>query len=854
MQKTKIALLVSAFTFPLTAWAEGSKTETPSETAGEDVAVLSEVVVSGTAFSQQIGTQKIEEGDIARRPSTNGNITDLLKTNPNVRFSSTADNANSGGEIAPSEVSFHGERYYNNNFMLDGMSNNDNMDPGSSSRGSAEIQPKGTMAYDLPAGSSQSFWVDANMLKKVEVFDSNISAEYGNFTGGVINAEMKDPNVEKKSGKVSYRTTRSQWADFFTDDDATFEKANQLNLQPIFTKHEYSLEMNQPLSENAAILFGYSRKESDIQYYHPALALYENGVLGEGGKFADIQKRRAEIYTLSGIYFGENNNLWRASVMYSPNMSRFFKRNYVNSGFSNTGGGVQAKLEWEKQFDAFKMNTILGYKTTGNEVKHDLDEVHNYINADYIGWSSGSGRASIGGHATSRTKKDIYTLKQKFETGEFDFAGMQHKLKFGWQIEMAKAKYQRDKDSVAYLYDDEYVIPKSLPRTSYALTDCQGAAYCFSHLQYARSKTLYPERQVSVSDDFYSAYIEDNIQWKNLNLLIGGRLDYNRFLGKLNIVHRLSGSYDLFGDQSTRLFAGFNRYYAGSMLATKLRDGISGYETHNRPLNADGTPVEWQLSSNTSNSNYYASKLKNPYSDEMNFGISQRLFNSEWTLKWVNRHSKEQFSRQRVNQNSYILTNNAWTKNDTFTLTIKPVDKQEYKYLHLGYELGFSYNKTKTNSNFYEEDDNTENPLALYNGNVIESINGIIPKDFNNPWRAFVDVKLYFPSIRLNWDQRISYIAGRKYIYDDGKRFCDIDACGEHRGKEVNSYKDAYQASHLLLDWRFSYKQPTFKEQYLTIDLDINNVLNRKAVAKSAGGNTVYKMGRNFWLGASYNW
>lgn len=854
MQKTKIALLLSAFSLPLMAWAEESKNDNAQKSTNEEVAELDEVVVKSSAFSQQIGTQKISEVDIARRPATNGNITDLLKTNPNVRFSSSSDNANNGGEIAPSEVSFHGERYYNNNYVLDGMSNNDNMDPASASRAMAETQPKGTMAYDLPAGSTQSFWVDANMLKKVEVLDSNISAEYGNFTGGVINAEMKDPNVEKAGGKVGYRTTRNTWANFFVDNDATFESATQLNLQPIFTKHEYSLELNQPLSENAAILFGYSRKESDIQYYHPSLALYENGVLGETGKFGNIQKRRAETYLLSGIYFGEDNSVWRASVMYSPNVARFFKRNYVNGGFTNTGGGVQAKLEWEKPFDDLTMKTTLGYKNTGNRVVHEGDEVHNYVAADYVGWQSASGRALTGGYGKNRTQKDIYTLKQKFKTTEFDVGETQHTLNFGWQVEIATAKYQRENDAVSYLYDNEYVVPRSTPRLSYGLRDCQGATNCFSHLQYARSKIVYPQKQTRVTDDFYSAYIEDSIQWKKLNVLVGVRADYNRFLEKLNLSPRLSGAYDIWGDSSTRIFAGVNRYYGGSMLATALRNGISGYETYVRPLNSDGIPQDWVFSSSSSNNNYYPSKLKNPYSDEINAGISQRFLNSEWTVKWVNRHSKKQLVREKLNANSYTLSNNAWSKNDTFTLSIKPVDKQEYRYLHLKYEVGFSYNKTKTNSDFYEDDDNLESPLAFYNGNLIQTINGIIPRDFNNPWRAFVDVNLYFPTFRLNWDHRLSYIAGRKYIYTDGKRFCNIDACDEHKGKEISNYKDAYQASHLLLDWRFSYKQPTFKDQFITLDLDINNVLNRKAVAKAAGGSTRYKMGRNFWLGASYNW
>lgn len=82
-------------------------------------------------FSQQMGTQKLTADDIARRPKNNGNITDLLRDNPAVNFANTAETSLNAGDITPNEVSFHGEKFYNNNFILAGMSNNDNIDPAS---------------------------------------------------------------------------------------------------------------------------------------------------------------------------------------------------------------------------------------------------------------------------------------------------------------------------------------------------------------------------------------------------------------------------------------------------------------------------------------------------------------------------------------------------------------------------------------------------------------------------------------------------------------------------------------------------------------------------------------------------
>ena len=71
---------------------------------------------------------------------------------------------------------------------------------------------------------------------------------------------------------------------------------------------------------------------------------------------------------------------------------------------------------------------------------------------------------------------------------------------------------------------------------------------------------------------------------------------------------------------------------------------------------------------------------------------------------------------------------------------------------------------------------------------------------------------------------------------------------------KTNEYNDEKHSGALLLDWRFSYKQPTFKDQYLEFTLDVNNVLNKRISVSSTSRTKTYKMGRNFWFGVSYNW
>lgn len=817
----------------------------------QDSTTLDTVEVKALSFSQQVGTQKINEQQIARRPTKGGGITDLLKSNPNVRFSNNADLSTNAGEIAPNEVSFHGEKYYNNNFILDGMSNNDNINPsGNIERNGV---PVGSTAYDLPNGNSQSMWIDAALLKSIEVFDSNVSAKYGHFTGGVVEAKLKDPSFERRTGKIYYRTTRDDWTKFYIQEgkDEEFKNATRLDLQPKFVKQTFGIQASEKLAENFALLFSYERTQSDIDHYHRTMR-YKSDVKKPVG---NQQRRLNETYLLRGVYLPENGDLWRGTLIYSPHQSRLFKQNVKNGQFTATGGGLQANVEWEKNLDWGKVSSYVGYKQTGDEIKHEHNDYHRYVGSRHLDWYSNVNGtlAAIGGFGKYFTNKEIYTFKQDYNLTNFDWKETEHNISFGWKADFARAKYERDGTSTSYFYE---------PASNVI---CSSADNCLNGDQYAATKNVYTARRVKTSDTDYAAYLQDTIKWKNLELTLGARLSHNVFLGNTDLAHRISGSYDLFGDQSTMLFGGFNRYYGTSMLAYRLRQGIGTNDKYTRTLNTDGTLSDWGDASLSNNAptKYYHTKVKTPYSDEKVLGITQRALDTNWTIKWVHRNSRDQFSSSTrvIDGMAYrVLNNEGKTANDTFTLSVSPLKAYEWKYAVIGWDAGARISSTKTNSKNYDTStDLTEK--AIYNGKLIDAVE-LPPSDFNTPWTAFVNVNMHFPTINLSWDHRFSYTHGRKTRVSDDTVSCNgqysgtvgnYAACGNYVG-DAKVYEDLEMGSSFNIDWRFTYKQPTFQNQFLELTLDINNVLNRKELSRSTKSSSVYKQGRNFWLGASYNW
>ena len=107
-----------------------ANSETSSEQPAQAAQKLQNITIRATPFAQKMGTQRITSRQIATRPHSNGTITGLMHDNPNVQFSNISGTSESAGEIAPENVSFHGEKFYNNNWQIDGMNNTDNSNPG----------------------------------------------------------------------------------------------------------------------------------------------------------------------------------------------------------------------------------------------------------------------------------------------------------------------------------------------------------------------------------------------------------------------------------------------------------------------------------------------------------------------------------------------------------------------------------------------------------------------------------------------------------------------------------------------------------------------------------------------------
>lgn len=856
----KIGLMVVVSLLPAAALAQQDDSLTQQQTSTQqqmppepDTQEKEDtILVRSTPTSQSMGTQILTAEQIKQFPTANGTIPELLKHNPNVRFSNATDSSNTPGELAPENVSFHGEKFYNNNFMIDGLSNNNTINPGANG-GELSNTPDGYSPTDLPAGGTQSFWINSELVEQLEVFDSNVSAKYGNFTGGVVDARLKDPDLDKASGKISYRTTRDSWTRYHIDasDTEDFDTATELTQQPRFKKEFYSFSANQPLSDKAGFIFAYNRQKSTIPNYHSWLGEWHN------------QERLAETYLLKGTYLADNGDMFRLTGMYSPHESKYFKKDVKNGGFTNTGGGYRANMEWEHNADWGKMTSLAGYQFEENKIEHESDNMitwyryytpGNYV-SDSIDWVSStparnSQNSLIGGSGSFATEKRTTTLKQDYELNPLAFAGLQHQIDLGWEVDLYSARYKRFND-VSY--------SRTTPTVS-ATTRCQaGDDFCIDGEQYYKSVTLYPAREVEGNYTNYAFYLQDSINFGNLEVTPGVRAQYDDFLKNLTLAPRFAASYDVFGDRSTRLFGGANRYYGQNLLAYKLRSGISSNIIRTR-TSATGAWTDGNVRTNAID--YAISDLKTPYSDEVSLGVSQRVADTLLTVKWTGRSGQDQFGRKTVSDEdggrSYVLDNNAKTRGNTFSLSAEPISPTHFAWADLSWSLGASYVKNKSSSQTYYDQDSTDENKVIFDGRLMDQ-GEMDALDFNTPWNAFVNLNTYFPALRLNWNQNFGYTAGYSgYTVVSVSCPNGNSACGGYEGSADEYQKTRYK-DYFTWDWRFNYTQPLYKEQSVDLTLDVINVLDNvietsQTTSTGSSKTVTYKTGRQFWLGVAYSW
>lgn len=814
--------------------------ETMSEQSDKEENDVKDVLVIQASIDdiskpEVITSEKIRTGTIG-----NGNVTDLLKTLPAVQMSNGGMSGNQQGEIKPNKITIRGANSYQNNFMLDGISFNNDFDPSSDGNG---------VTSTTIESSEQGFYIDSRLIDNIKVYDNNIPVEYGNFTGGVVDITSKRWRYNN-GGSIFFSSTRSAWNKVYYDHRVDFNTANNdssrpSRFQPHYKKESFGGWFEAGITDTLGIVFSASHRESDISAVKfmglsPSLDK-NNDIVITNKPYQGFKNQTRDSNNFSGKlswYMTENTNA-DLSINYSKHEDYSFSPKEDNSGTQTDHSGIGGMFELTTNFDFAELSLNAGYQQLQDKRKSDqnffigFNDYSQYPNKTY----------NSGGVGDLKTTQKNTNFKTKLQFRPIQFGATLHEPKVGFEYSKTKGIYERDKDYYRYNF------------------------YYFNMQPYMNdywSTSVFEAGHHSASYTNYAAYLDDTIKYQRLTIRPGIRLDYDDFVKEANFAPRITTSYDLLGNGQTNIIAGYSRYYGRNMLIYALYGAQNAGLRHCSGFMdveecAPGTQIDdsWEHQTDFEGLN----SLSTPYSDEFSFGLEQTLFNTLWKFQYVHRDGhNEVVSRPKANNSVIkIFDNSGKSSHDSFSISVSNPEPwllgntENTIISSIIWEKNKS-NKPKNGYASYDPSGRINKDYVYYNGKVIKA-SKLPATDFNLPLRFNFELRTQIP----DWDLSVYNIFewhGRRY---QAARY-DNEYHNDSQHGQLARYTREDFASTFRWDMKVSWA-PSFAYGG-SVSLEVDNVLNKKNITdrysyyNSTRDMVIlnsYDVGRQFWLQLNYD-
>jgi len=785
--------------YPAPADDQNRTVDTGSLYRLDAVNVLAERRVAGKAT--------IEGDELQSMPSRTGSVTEALKVLPSVQFSNEESGSLTMGEVRPPRVSISGAKPYENNFLVDGLSVSNTLDP--SGLGKYGDSPSWTN-LDV-GGADQTVFHDTHLLETVTVYTSNVPVKYGNFIGGVVDAETKLPRMDRWHALVEGRHTRSEWYDLRGVDEASDSADNQ----PRFRTNSLRTSVDGPVTDSLALLFAYSGKWSDIPLR------YE-----EDDGFSDrFQHRTNENFFAKALLEPASHLTVTLDATYAPYSEARWRPSWADSDWaveneaSRLGGSAKVKADW---------GTLTGraaYARSG----FSRDSKSNVWYSDTVT------NEQSGGVGDAISKNRNLDAGLELELPELVSGDVFWRISTGFDIANVTTNLWNEAARV------EGLTTKSKTTIDY--------------LEYDQTNTL----------NTIGYYLQTEVEWGRLTLTPGMRLDYDDYSFNRNVAPRFKAEFDTMGDGALTLVAGASRYYGGQLRAYAFDRYRPNYTT-----TINRTTGRQQLTVGNDR-DYEAKGLETPHSDELMGGLVGSAAGFDYSLELVHRDHRDQLVSKTEDKETYKLTNDGKSTFDGATASLGRTFETESFGSHT-VTLGVTKSRLKTFDGAYDGDQNVnlvagghpyDYDRVYYEGELINR-SDMPADDFNAPtvvtlgWLG----SFYGDRLRLDcisrWRDSTTGLVTDKRVAADTPYGTTASKPTSESFQWLNAeggYNDAYRAGvisgGLITD--ISLEFDVLKEELMTLSLllDVFNVFNSNphtGVADAAGLQG-FVSGRGYYAG-----
>lgn len=796
-----------------------------------------------------IGVSTISREAIEARQPGNGDVNQVLKILPHVYFSNNEGTATREDiqDLRPSALSISGGQPYENSFILDGVAANSRID-------TVTILATSTAAahYDNTAGASaETLWVDSSLVDSLVVHDSNVSARYGAFTGGVVEINTRAPRLDY-GASLHISCTNNSLVSFKIDARTREALGDNVPAEPDYEKCRKGVSVDLPINERLRVLAGYSQSTAEVTYYKNAN--YGGGPYGLKSESENILlKLEADL---------PRDLLLTAQYSYTPYEQEYEGNNLIDAKVHTKGGGKSGKLGLKNTAGDTRWTLDLTYAKS--DTSREAPGVFYSWPTAIIGDLCASTSCSVGGWGDIEQYTTDINLKGTFTrpvgpgavSGGFDFG----------HTEVSKS---RKEDHASYrLYTSTALDQPDFRRQYFvgsSILCANDDPICVPGVGLLNNRQVYPAYGVKVKTDSYALWGEYDFTHGNLDIRAGLRYDRESVLDNDNFAPRLTVSY---GFPWAKVTFGANRYYHQSFLGYAVQSATSRTLVYRRTTSqVEGGRLanDWFLYSVSTGYTYDGVALRTPYSDELTLGLTRTLLGGDARVKFISRRYKDQVTRAETDEKATYVDE----LGNTLTYNIRvPANggKSEYDGVSLEWARNFgrhtislsgNWAETKTNIDIgdaymdYSGDYSYDGDLVYYEGEVrpllaVIAENGRL--DFASPGLANANWSAHWFGGRLKTNLNARWRASFDQIEDTGVNV-RID------GVSYDEYAVVHYDDSVSFNGGLDAEIVRRGSNVVSIEVRGTNLLDTlPKITGSTSSSQPYRFGRSFWVGLKYRY
>jgi hypothetical protein len=739
-------------------------------------------------------------------------------------------------DLKPLELSISGAGVNENNIMIDGVGVNSVASPTSNLVPADGDTPALFETYGL---HSQTQFVPTGFVEEAEGFDSNVSAKYGGFLGGVVNYKLRKPDLDGPRGSFTFSLQNDQLTKYSL---ATEDGENPLDrAKPDWSKSNFALDYSAPISERTAILFGYStqraktQKQREVQY---------------GSDTVDSESH-SDFYRVALTHELDNGDQLSAALNFTDYNQDWDIPESRDYALEIETQSLLADVTYDKQLDDLGIfrNAVLSFNLSAqrNEINNNggAPELYNWIGTDFRGndlsasldWcdphpDGGVQNCLTGGNGTKSFEDDRLGLSADFTAD------------LGNGVFRSGIEYERYDVNRTGSGFDYYTLAQANP--SGACLD--GDASCNAE-QFFWLRTSQEGYDIDVNAEKVGLYVEADQTFGDWTLRAGLRGDYNDVFDNFDVAPRLSATWA--AHENFTMTFGANRYYDADYLSYAVHDATPQAITSLR----FAPTMDWFTSNDSGVKSYTTGDLKTPYNDELTFSMSynDNWTNGIWRLRGVKRKGKDLFAQSSSTMgsaNENLLSNEGSSDYESVSLEYqKTWHAPGIRFLDaLGLYTSLTWADRETSHNSYFANERAVPDRIWYNDNPyvgaeFDKVRG----NLDIPLRGSVE-------LRSSWSNdlvRVGLIADLTDSYTGAIETGDR-VTNPADGERYDVYEDHKFGNQIQLHLNSSIRLFTNSAgNEFRLDVRVNNLLDETQNGTATDSNP-YVQGRSVWIGGNY--